>query len=64
MAELESYKSQVKVLQEENRALRQSSVSIHTKAKQEENISNTIIKKIQALKKENDTLALGAKSSA
>ncbi|KAL4719882.1 hypothetical protein ACJJTC_001438 [Scirpophaga incertulas] len=50
--------SGVKALQEENRALRQASVSIQAKAEQEEEyISNTLMKKIQALKKEKETLA-------
>lgn len=56
--ELETYKLRVKALQEENRALRQASVSIQAKAEQEEEyISNTLLKKIQALKKEKETLA-------
>ncbi|XP_012539633.1 coiled-coil domain-containing protein 6 isoform X3 [Monomorium pharaonis] len=56
--ELETYKLRVKALQEENRALRQASVIIQAKAEQEEEfISNTLLKKIQALKKEKETLA-------
>ncbi|XP_013178062.1 PREDICTED: coiled-coil domain-containing protein 6 isoform X2 [Papilio xuthus] len=56
--ELDTYKLRVKALQEENRALRQASVSIQAKAEQEkEYISNTLLKKIQALKKEKETLA-------
>ncbi|XP_013141363.1 PREDICTED: coiled-coil domain-containing protein 6-like isoform X3 [Papilio polytes] len=56
--ELDTYKLHVKALQEENRALRQASVSIQAKAEQEkEYISNTLLKKIQALKKEKETLA-------
>ncbi|GAB0091682.1 coiled-coil domain-containing protein 6 [Sergentomyia squamirostris] len=56
--EVETYKIRVKVLQEENRALRQASVIIQAKAEQEEEyISNTLLKKIQALKKEKETLA-------
>uniref|UniRef100_A0A2M4ALI4 Coiled-coil domain-containing protein 6 n=2 Tax=Anopheles triannulatus TaxID=58253 RepID=A0A2M4ALI4_9DIPT len=56
--ELETYKIRVKVIQEENRALRQASVIIQAKAEQEEEyISNTLLKKIQALKKEKETLA-------
>uniref|UniRef100_A0A1L8DAU0 Coiled-coil domain-containing protein 6 n=1 Tax=Nyssomyia neivai TaxID=330878 RepID=A0A1L8DAU0_9DIPT len=56
--EMETYKIRVKVLQEENRALRQASVIIQAKAEQEEEyISNTLLKKIQALKKEKETLA-------
>ncbi|XP_071557719.1 coiled-coil domain-containing protein 6 isoform X1 [Temnothorax nylanderi] len=56
--ELETYKLRVKALQEENRSLRQASVIIQAKAEQEEEfISNTLLKKIQALKKEKETLA-------
>ncbi|XP_028031806.1 coiled-coil domain-containing protein 6 isoform X2 [Bombyx mandarina] len=56
--ELDTYKLRVKALQEENRSLRQASVSIQAKAEQEEEyISNTLLKKIQALKKEKETLA-------
>lgn len=56
--ELETYKIRVKVLQEENRTLRHASVIIQAKAEQEEEyISNTLLKKIQALKKEKETLA-------
>jgi len=58
-AELETYKLRVKSLQEENKALRQASVHIQAKAEQEEEfISNTLLKKIQALKKEKESLAL------
>merc|ERR1712088_141462 len=57
--ELETYKLRVKSLQEENRSLRQASVHIQAKAEQEEEfISNTLLKKIQALKKEKENLAL------
>nr|CAG4638598.1 EOG090X09V8 [Cyclestheria hislopi] len=57
--ELETYKLRVKQLQEENRSLRQASVNIQARAEQEEEfISNTLLKKIQALKKEKETLAL------
>ncbi|XP_076624340.1 coiled-coil domain-containing protein 6 isoform X3 [Colletes latitarsis] len=56
--ELETYKLRVKALQEDNRSLRQASVIIQAKAEQEEEfISNTLLKKIQALKKEKETLA-------
>ncbi|XKL64930.1 hypothetical protein PGB90_005016 [Kerria lacca] len=56
--ELDTYKLRVKALQEENRTLRQASVIIQAKAEQEEEfISNTLLKKIQALKKEKETLA-------
>merc|ERR1719210_2715890 len=57
--ELETYKLRVKSLQEENRHLRQDAVHIQAKAEQEEEfISNTLLKKIQALKKEKENLAL------
>ncbi|XP_018321083.1 coiled-coil domain-containing protein 6 [Agrilus planipennis] len=56
--ELETYKLRVKALQEENKSLRQASVIIQAKAEQEEEfISNTLLKKIQALKKEKESLA-------
>ncbi|KAF2356275.1 Protein of unknown function DUF2046 [Trinorchestia longiramus] len=57
--ELETFKLRVKSLQEENRALRQASVNIQARAEQEEEyISNTLLKKIQTLKKEKESLAL------
>merc|ERR1711981_635094 len=57
--ELETYKLRVKSLQEENKHLRLVSVHIQVKAEQEEEfISNTLLKKIQALKKEKENLAL------
>ncbi len=57
--ELDTYKLRVKSLQEENKAIRQASVHIQAKAEQEEEfISNTLLKKIQALKKEKESLAL------
>merc|ERR1719510_2463413 len=57
--ELETYKLRVKSLQEENKSLRQASVHIQAKAEQEEEfISSTLLKKIQALKKEKESLAL------
>ncbi|XP_059097152.1 coiled-coil domain-containing protein 6-like [Tigriopus californicus] len=57
--ELETYKLRVKSLQEENKAIRQASVHIQAKAEQEEEfISNTLLKKIQELKKEKESLAL------
>ncbi|XP_056632140.1 coiled-coil domain-containing protein 6 [Diorhabda carinulata] len=56
--ELETYKLRVKALQEENRDLKKASVIIQAKAEQEEEfISNTLLKKIQVLKKEKETLA-------
>lgn len=55
--ELETYKLRCSALQEENRALRQASVNIQARAEQEEEfISNTLMKKIQELKKEKETL--------
>ncbi|EDW18495.1 coiled-coil domain-containing protein 6 [Drosophila mojavensis] len=57
-AELDTFKTKCKVVQEENRFLKQASVIIQAKAEQEEEyISNTLLKKIQALKKEKETLA-------
>ncbi|XP_036216984.1 coiled-coil domain-containing protein 6 isoform X1 [Bactrocera oleae] len=57
-AELDTFKIKCKVVQEENRTLKQASVIIQAKAEQEEEyISNTLLKKIQALKKEKETLA-------
>ncbi|XP_041363598.1 coiled-coil domain-containing protein 6-like isoform X2 [Gigantopelta aegis] len=57
--ELETYKLKCKSLQEENKDLRRASVSIQAKAEQEEEfISNTLLKKIQALKKEKEMLAM------
>ncbi|XP_040577847.1 coiled-coil domain-containing protein 6 isoform X1 [Lepeophtheirus salmonis] len=57
--EIETYKWKIKALIEENRELRQASVHIQAKAEQEEEfISNTLLKKIQALKKEKENLAL------
>ncbi|KAG8185714.1 hypothetical protein JTE90_000703 [Oedothorax gibbosus] len=57
--ELETFKFRIKSLQEENKNLRQVSVNIQAKAEQEEEyISNTLLKKIQALKKEQEALAI------
>ncbi|KAH8366067.1 hypothetical protein KR093_008831 [Drosophila rubida] len=57
-AELDTSKTKFKVVLEENRILKQASVIIQAKAEQEEEyISNTLLKKIQALKKEKETLA-------
>ena len=57
--ELETYKLKIKTLQEENRHLRQDAVQIQAKAEQEEEfISNTLLKKIQVLKKEKENLAI------
>ncbi|MEE6485441.1 hypothetical protein FKM82_014282 [Ascaphus truei] len=57
--ELETYRLKCKALQEENRDLRKASVTIQARAEQEEEfISNTLFKKIQALQKEKETLAV------
>ncbi|KAK0132848.1 Coiled-coil domain-containing protein 6 [Merluccius polli] len=57
--ELETFKLKCKALQEENRELRKASVTIQARAEQEEEfISNTLFKKIQALQKEKETLAV------
>ncbi|XP_002735394.1 coiled-coil domain-containing protein 6-like [Saccoglossus kowalevskii] len=57
--EVETYKLKCKALQEDNRELRMVSVSIQARAEQEEEfISNTLLKKIQTLKKEKEKLAV------
>lgn len=57
--ENESLKLKIKSLSEEKRHLQQASVSIQAKAEQEEEfISNTLLKKIQLLKKEKEILAI------
>ena len=57
--ELETFRLKIKSLQEENKHLRQDAVQIQAKAEQEEEfISNTLLKKIQALKKEKENLAI------
>ncbi|KAJ6224201.1 hypothetical protein RDWZM_002746 [Blomia tropicalis] len=57
--EIETLKLRIKSLIEENKSLRRASVSIQAKAEQEEEfISNTLLKRIQILKKEKETLAL------
>jgi coiled-coil domain-containing protein 6 len=56
--EIDTYKLRVKALQEENKELRKASVNIQVRAEQEEEyISNKLLKKIQSLKKEKETLA-------
>ena len=51
--EVDKFKIQVAALTDENRRLRQASVNIQARAEQEEEfISNTLLKKIQELKKE------------
>ena len=50
---MDKFKIQVGAVTEENRRLRQASVNIQARAEQEEEfISNTLLKKIQELKKE------------
>ncbi|KAI7796883.1 coiled-coil domain-containing protein 6b [Triplophysa rosa] len=57
--ELETFKLKCKSLQEENIDLRRASVTMQARAEQEEEfISNTLFKKIQALQKEKETLAV------
>lgn len=57
--EVDTLKLRIKALTEENKSLRRASVSIQAKAEQEEEfISNTLLKRIQTLKKEKETLAL------
>ena len=57
--EIDTLKLRIKSLTEENKSLRRASVSIQAKAEQEEEyISNTLLKRIQVLKKEKETLAL------
>ncbi|KAI1303684.1 Coiled-coil domain-containing protein 6 [Halotydeus destructor] len=57
--EIENLKHKLKQVTEENNMLRAASVTIQAKAEQEEEyISNTLLKKIQVLKKEKETLAL------
>jgi coiled-coil domain-containing protein 6 len=57
--EIETLKLRIKSLLEDNKSLRRASVSIQAKAEQEEEfISNTLLKRIQILKKEKETLAL------
>lgn len=56
--EIDTFKLRIKALQEENKDLRKASVNIQARAEQEEEyISNKLLKKIQSLKKEKETLA-------
>jgi len=56
--EIGTYKIRIKGLQDENKELRKASVNIQARAEQEEEyISNKLLKKIQSLKKEKETLA-------
>lgn len=58
-SELEMLKHKYKNLHEENRRLRQASVNIQIQAEAEEEfISNTLLKKINSLKKEKEALAM------
>lgn len=58
-SELEGAKIKIRSLTSENRDLRAASVTIQQKAEQEEEfISNTLLKKIQSLKKEKESLAI------
>lgn len=57
--ELETSKLKIRSLSNENRDLRLTSVTIQQKAEQEEEfISNMLLKKIHALKKEKESLAI------
>ena len=57
--EIESLKLKVKSLMEDKRHIQEAAVSIQARAEQEEEfISNTLLKKIQMLKKEKETLAI------
>lgn len=57
--ELEMYKLRCKQMQEENKQLRKTSVSIQAKAEQQEEfMSNTLMKKINTLKNEKEVLAM------
>jgi len=57
--EIESLKLKVKSLMEDRRHIQEAAVAIQARAEQEEEfISNTLLKKIQMLKKEKETLAI------
>lgn len=57
--QLEVLKQKVAALTEENKELRRNSVTIQQQAEQEEEfISNTLLKKIQRLKQEKESLAI------
>jgi len=59
LIQVESLKLRIKCLTEENKSLRTAYVAIQAKAEQEEEfISNTLLKQIEVLKKEKETLAL------
>jgi coiled-coil domain-containing protein 6 len=58
-AQIETLKQKVAMLTEENKELRRNSVNIQQQAEQEEEfISNTLLKKIQRLKQEKESLAI------
>lgn len=58
-AQIEALKQKVAALTEENKELRRNSVNIQQQAEQEEEfISNTLLKKIQRLKQEKESLAI------
>lgn len=57
--QIESLKQKVATLTEENKELRRNSVTIQQQAEQEEEfISNTLLKRIQRLKQEKESLAI------
>lgn len=57
--QIEALKQKVAMLTEENKELRRNSVNIQQQAEQEEEfISNTLLKKIQRLKQEKESLAI------
>lgn len=57
--QVEALKQKVAALTEENKDLRRNSVTIQQQAEQEEEfISNTLLKKIQRLKQEKESLAI------
>jgi coiled-coil domain-containing protein 6 len=57
--QIETLKQKVAMLTEENKELRRNSVNIQQQAEQEEEfISNTLLKKIQRLKQEKESLAI------
>jgi len=59
LAQIETLKQKVATLTEENKELRRNSVTIQQQAEQEEEfISNTLLKKIQRLKQEKESLAI------
>lgn len=58
-SQIEALKQKVATLTEENKELRRNSVNIQQQAEQEEEfISNTLLKRIQRLKQEKESLAI------